>query len=351
MGMVPIWLPLALLGAARWEAPAAEPPSAPPFELRWDAPRECPDATAVRGAVERRLGRAITGELGAGLVIDVRATKQDDGRWHVALGMHGEAGEAQRELADASDCTAAVEAAALVIAIAIDPELAGGVPEPETKPGEEVAATGDERDATQSDASTSTSTPIAGTPIVSDDTPRPTTRPRAWTRGAIGATAAVSIGDLPRVGGHGRAFAALLRPRFRVEIGGSYGGSPTRTVATQATMTLTRWTVDARGCAVIAPRPWVELLPCLGVEAGQTRATTTRLTQRQRKDAWGAMLVAPTVAFVPLRWLAIRLAVELRVPFQRREYTIANASDEPQRVFLGAPVAGALVAGIEVRFP
>lgn len=351
MGMVPIWLPLALAGVARWEAPAAEPPSAPPFELRWDAPRECPDATAVRGAVERRLGRAINGELGAGLVIDVRATKQDDGRWHVALGMHGEAGEAQRELADASDCTAAVEAAALVIAIAIDPELAAGVPDappqPETKPGDEVAATGERDDATQRDASASE--PFTGTPIVSDDTPRPPTRPRAWTRGAIGATAAVSIGDLPVVGGHGRAFAALLRPRFRVEIGGSYGGSPTRTVATQATMTLTRWTVDARACAVIAPRDWLELLPCLGVEAGQTRVGTRGLTGGRPSNRWVAAIAAPTVAFVPIRWLAIRLALELRVPLRNRDSY--QYDDPPKTVYTTSRVAGALVAGIEARFP
>ena len=347
MGTVPIWLPLALVGVARWQAPAAEAPSAAPFELRWDAPSECPDATAVRSAVERRLGRAIAGELGAGLVIDVRAKQQDDGRWHVALGMHGEAGEAQRELSDASDCNAAVEAAALVIAIAIDPELASGVPdvppEPETKPSEEVAA---QNDATKPDASV----PITGTPIVSDDTPRPATRPRAWTRGAIGATAAVSIGDMPVVGGHGRLFAALLRPRFRVELGGSFGGSPPRRLD-GATLNLRRWTVDARGCGVVALRPWVELLPCAGLEVGQNRATTRRLSEPGRNDAWIAFLAAPTVAFVPLRWLAIRIALELRVPVLPREYTIETPTAEAARMFRTAPVAGALVAGIEVRFP
>ncbi|HWB75607.1 MAG TPA: hypothetical protein VG755_11650 [Nannocystaceae bacterium] len=354
MAMVPIWFLLAL-GVARWQAPAAEAPSAAPFELRWDAPSECPDATAVRGAVERRLGRAITGELGAGLVIDVRAKQQDDGRWHVALGMHGEAGEAQRELSDASDCNAAVEAAALVIAIAIDPELASGVPdvppEPETKPGEEVA--GEQTDPTKPD--TTESAPITGTPIVSDDTPRPPTRPRAWTRGAIGATAAVSVGDMPIVGGHGRAFAALLRPRFRVEIGGSFGGSARIDVDENASMALRRWTIDARGCAVIAPRTWLEVLPCIGVEAGRTQVDIRGLVGEQRtRNPWVAAIAAPTLAFVPMRWLAIRLALELRVPLRDRDryqFERPPTGTRPQTVYTTSPVTGALVAGIELRFP
>jgi hypothetical protein len=342
-----LWLGLGLFGPPEIGAAAGAP-----FELRWDAPATCPDATAVRAAVERRLGRAIAGELGADLVIDVHASTQEGGRWRVELGMHGPDGDARRELSDASDCAAAVEAAALVIAIAIDPELAGVVPDappPTEEATGEVGSeqggtptTTSERDAaTEDDRATTTSPSRAG----DRTSPSATRRP---TRAAIGATAAASIGELPVVGGHGRLFAAVLRPRVRIELGGSFGGAPPMHPVIGTTVGMWRWTIDARACAVIAPRRWLEILPCAGIEGGQTIVRSQGLTKNGTNDPWLALFAAPTIAFVPVRWLAIRVGPELRVPLLPREYTIQQPVRD-KRVYQTRPVAGALVAGVEFR--
>lgn len=322
---------------------APEAPASAPFELHWTAPPSCPDETVLRAAVERRLGRTIATPLGDGLVIDGHAEAQSDGRWRVELAMHGVAGEARRELGDASDCAAAVEASALVIAIAIDPELVDAATEPPpVVPPRTPEPTTPPTTTRTEPARTAPATGVAPPPPV--DTRTRTRRP---TRGAIGATAAISFGDLPIPAGHGRLYATLLRPRVRVELGGAFGGAPTIR-RDSATVKMWRWTVDARACPVVAARRWLEVLPCLGAEAGRTPVVTTNLVGgRPATHPWVALLAAPGLAFVPHRAVAIRLGLELRVPLTRHEYTV-----EPRgRVHQTAPVAGALVAGIEARFP
>jgi hypothetical protein len=344
-----MWLLIPLL--VQLGAPAPEAASA--FELRWHAPSECPDDAAVRGAVEHRLGRALAPPLGDGLSIELRAGPQADRRWRVALDVRSRDGHAHRELADATDCAAAVEAAALVIAIAIDPELAAAVPEPAPGPpaadATNPAAVAAGATATPAGAGTKPAPAAEATPAGRGG-PTPTeatAAPRSRTRAAVGATAAASLGELRRVGVHGRAFVAVLRPRVRFELGGSYGAAPTWKKR-DASVDMARWTVDARACPVIAALAWLELLPCLGVEAGQTLTRSEGLVGGARRDdAWAAGIAAPTLAFVPRRWLAVRLGVEMRVPFTRRDYTVLHAG----RVHRTTPVTGALVAGLELRFP
>ncbi|MBX7084487.1 MAG: hypothetical protein K1X88_35095 [Nannocystaceae bacterium] len=331
--------------AAHLLALSLAPAAAEPLQLRWDAPAGCPDSATVRSAVEQQLGRAIAAPLGDGLTVTLRAAAGDDGRWRAELTVVSREGTATRELPDASDCAAAVEAAALVIAIAIDPQLGGLVPAPEPEPEPEPEPAPEPA-------------PLPDDPTVATPTPRtdpgvapaPARRPRRIDV-ALGVAPVLSLGDLPTVGGHGRVWLALALPRLLLEATGSFGGG-VPIVRGGATVTMQAGGASVRACARLVPRPWLEVLPCGGVAAGVTLARTQGLRAGlSRDDAWAAFVLAPGL------WLGqspradrrvragARLGLELGVPVPRRDYTVSGA-----RVFRVAAVTGALVAGLELRF-
>ena len=326
----------ALLAGARLE-PVSPPQE--PFELRWSAPPECPDADTVRRTIEDHLGRAIANELGRGVHITLAATRQDDGLWGTRMTFEGPRGTTVRELADATDCGRAVEAAALVIAIAIDPTLGLGPRETdaveptvtEVAAAEPAAALQPESDSERPGEARSTADGSSW----------------ARTRGAIGLVVGPTFGGLPRVGGAARLHAAVLRPRWRVELGGAFAGAPRRAVET-AKLRVLRWTIDARGCAVITPQPWLEVLPCAGVEIGDNLARAEGLVgSRPRRDVWVGVLGATRLDFVVGPRLALQVGGDVVLPLLRRDYRVAGVG----RVHRTAVVTGAVVAGVEVRFP
>lgn len=325
--------------AAAVEVPPTAGATAPaigdPFVLRWFAPRECPQHDAVRAAVEGRLGRALASPLGDGVMVEARAIQGDDGRFSVAMDVLRPEGAAHRELEGASDCAAATNAAALVIAIAIDPDLQLGVPEPapEPPPAPEQppapAAADDERPG-------------------GDPPPRvQPAAPRAPLRVAIGTSVAASLGDLPTVGGHGRFYLALVQPSWRVEIGGGIGGSPPLR-AGDPRVDLWRWNVSPRGCLTFAPRAWLEVLPCTGLDVGETRVRVRPpLANTKTRNLWAAAVVGAAVVFVPARRFGLRLGLDLVVPFTRHAYAFSSSG----ALHTTAPVAGVASVAFELRLP
>jgi hypothetical protein len=97
-------------------------------ELDWDAPSECPSGAAVTGEVERILAGspARTARMRAQGTV----TRSAQDKWHVELLLRGTEWEAKRGL-DGPTCAAVSDAAALVIALALNPEVD---PAPSVKP-------------------------------------------------------------------------------------------------------------------------------------------------------------------------------------------------------------------------
>ena len=107
---------------------------APAEGLRWQAVAGCPDAAAVTGAIERRLGRAL--EVGEARV-DATVVAEGGG-YRLSLRLEvGARGEA-REVVDES-CAALAEVVALRVAAAIEAPV---VPEPPVGASEAVAGAG-----------------------------------------------------------------------------------------------------------------------------------------------------------------------------------------------------------------
>jgi len=115
-----VWLGLAVLGstAPRVRADAD-------VDVEWSAPAECPSAKKARAQIARLLGtdgRVTTGQAR----VEIARTSLEELRARVVL--RSEGGAREQVLTDA-DCSALTRAAALVVAMALEPQ-APSVPQP-----------------------------------------------------------------------------------------------------------------------------------------------------------------------------------------------------------------------------
>lgn len=328
----------------------AEPslgPSATPFELHWSAPAECPSAGDVRAAIERHLAAPLVSPRGDGLRVDGSARSSTDGRWEVTLVVESAEGRSERKIGDATDCAAATETAALVIAIAIDPDVAlrdtpATIPTPvEPTPVEP--------------------TPVEPTPVAptTGTTPpptvaRPTPAPRLKLRAAIGGRFDVTGGAHPIVGLGGSVFVDLLiGARGRIGLGASVSGAPPARKS-GATIEMLRWTIEVRGCPVFGVLRWLEIVPCAGVQAGQTRVDVTGLADaKSPRHPWVAPTALLAAVFVPRPRIGIWAGLHGLVPLYRHDYVIEDGGrvHRVHRVHRTFPVAGGALVGIEARLP
>jgi hypothetical protein len=107
-------------------------------ELDWDAPPECPTGASVTAEIERIL--AGSPSRSAHMRVQGTASRVSADKWHVELYLRGAEWEAKRGL-DGPTCAAVSEAAALVIALAINPEVERPAAPVKPEPGPEPRAT------------------------------------------------------------------------------------------------------------------------------------------------------------------------------------------------------------------
>ena len=107
---------------------AADPLETGAFRLDWSAPPGCPDATETLVRIEALLGGPVAPTLKAPLT--ARAHVNESGREHFELDLETFQDEQRftREL-EARSCSELTDAAALVLALAIDPKLRERLPE------------------------------------------------------------------------------------------------------------------------------------------------------------------------------------------------------------------------------
>jgi hypothetical protein len=106
-------------------------------ELEWEAPSECPTGAALTAEVERILVGSPA--RAARMRAQGAVSRTSPEKWHVELFLRGAEWEAKRGL-DGPSCAAVSEAAALVIALAINPEVDRPAPPPKPEAGPEVRA-------------------------------------------------------------------------------------------------------------------------------------------------------------------------------------------------------------------
>lgn len=333
----------------------------PPAWVRWDAPDACPAASDLAQAVRARLGRSPTeGEIEVAASIEDRNA---DGL-HLTLETTSN-GQRDRHTMTAHDCRALTDAAALVVALSIDPMAV-------------VAATTvvDEREAEPEGPPMVP--PLVEPPLVEPLPPEPSPEPppdeaarddldnaprsgpvppesRAGAdapglrapEGLLGIAGGAEIGALPGVTGGPSVTFALAWPRLRVELGGTWL-APRTTTGGEARVRVMLGVATVRACGRLRGER-IEVPLCAGLEAGAGRGRG--LDAPNPRVANGTWL-APTVGAGVLGWVIPRLAVfgraEVAVPVLRAAYDVREPG-EPQELFRPGAASGRLWVGIEAR--
>lgn len=315
------------LGAARAEGPR--------LSLRWSAPAGCPSQARVIAEVDRLLGASGARPREP---LQVTATVDEDppGRFRVSLETAGEGGPRVRVL-HASSCQALADAAAVIIALAIDPAAVASAPEPPPP-----------------------AAPPAPPPLPPPPPPRPFVpppRPRTAPppprdsvplRFHVAAWVLGDIGSLPGVSFAAGGALGLSIASWRIEAGAGAFPSRAAVIANRPTaggdVSLILGSVGA--CRDILPKGRFEIAPCAGVELGRLHAAGFGISNPTSGDAlWSAFKAGGLFAWAPMDRFALVLRLDVVVPFARPSFVLDNVGP----VFRSGPVAGRLGLGVEAR--
>jgi len=296
----------------------------------------------------------------AGVVVEAHLRRLDDGQWQLDLVIdrEGAADPSARKLV-APHCETVVDAAAFVIAVAVDPTLAAGTA-PREAPVEPApveptipAPTTDERRAAPESTPPSTTreetrrvAPPAEPEPPPDDAPPPG---RKGMHGILRAGGGLDGGALPRVGALFEGAIGVGGRWFRAELTGIYRLQTIERSDTDPTVggRFSMWAFGGRGCGV-PRRGRVEFPVCAGLEGGRMVAQGYGLTMaRTERLPWGAATLGPGVAFKPHKNIALVLQAAIGFPFVRSRLTIENLGT----IHRTGPVFGRLWLGFEGRFP
>ncbi len=350
--------------------------------LTWEAPLACVQA----GAVERRVDELLAGSSPAVAGLRVSGVVRRDGdAWVLRLVARQGAGVQRRRLRH-PDCALLGEAAALLVAMAVDPaavtmepRLAGLLrrtppppPQPDVTPIERapaawvsasIEAPAEPRPAQEEPRPISVAPedprPVSAPPIAPTTPRRAPVVPRSATAGprapVVGAvllriSGGLAIGATPLVaGGVSGAIGLGLGRRARIEAPIFYS-APTRVhldAAPTSGAAVSLVGAGLRGCGVLG-RGIVEVPLCLGVELGSMRATGFGVDDgRSPRSLWAALTPGLAVLVSPRSWLGLGVWLDVPVAVARPRFEVAGGG-EVWRAGAAGLRAG---LGVEVRIP
>jgi hypothetical protein len=300
----------------------------------------CP-AAVLAERVRAQLGGVTTPNA-----IDVDGTLRlrDDGQWELELLIaRGDEEPSVRSFL-APHCDTAIEAGALVVAIAMDPAKSGAVLVPETPAETDPPETTN----TPSVASDRASEPSTSTERTTTTPPVPKKRTRK-IRGLVRAGGGLDGGALPSAAVMFEFGVGALGPGWRVEATGMNRLRSDRhaSQAPQAGGHFTLWAFGARGCGV-PRRKTVEFPLCAGFEGGRMSVQGFGFKgASSTKRPWGAVTLGPGVAFLLRPNIAFLVHATLGVPFVHSHIEIVGL----QEIWRTGPVFGRGWIGFEGRFP
>lgn len=322
-------------------APPADDPVAARVHVRGV---QCP-GVEMSSRVRAQLGPDAA--LPEALEVDGALRQRDDGQWELELAIARDDGEPTVRSFVAPHCETAIEAGALVVALAIDPTR-GASPstDPEVPP---PPPADDAPDPAPAPAATPSNAPAPSTTTAVEPTPVVPAKRKRNIRGLVRASGGVDGGALPRaavmfegaVGAFGRGWRAELTGAYRLQ------SSITARGDRSAGGHFSLWAIGLRACGVPA-RKRLEFPLCLAAEAGQTVAQGFGFEgARTARRPWGALAFVPGLAWAIRPNIALVVQAALGVPLVRTEAWIENL----ERVHVIGPVYGRGLIGLEGRFP
>lgn len=349
-----MWSTLALV--ARLVAPDVAPTpvqSDPaPLPFRWEAPASCPSQGSVRAAVEAHLGTALQDLRVAPWSVSATVSHSDEG-WSLALVIDTPDGRHDRPLHDPVDCATVADTAALIIALALDPDAVDATreravastssqSEPESDPQAEPEIPGAEP-APASDAEPTPKPaldePLGGPQLELRDVP---------LHFAVGLGPGLDLGTLRRVSPTGRLDLAWQLPRLRVGAHALFGWTPGfRIPAITDEISLWAWVVGVEAGPVFRVGAF-EFPLVAGVEIGQLVIWPRELLgPRRQRVTWAAAAVTPSAAWVIRPWLALVARVGATVSLVRPRFAVEGIGE----IHAPAPVGFRASLGFEIRSP
>jgi hypothetical protein len=293
-------------------------PTADALAFAWNAPAECPSAAEVRADVERHLGMPLHELALAKWSVSGEVTRGSDGGWTSALVIETPDGRNERTLHDPADCAAVSDAAALLIALALDPEAVASTGDAEAT---DVGATESKREPEPQPEIVAADAPVGGVEPRPPEPPSPS-RPLPLYF-VVGAAGGLDWGTLRGVSPIGKATFAWQLPRMRAGVNAVFGITPGfRIPSVNRDISLWMWTVGADAGPVFRVGRW-EFPLMAGVEAGQiTIRPRVLLDPARRQVTWAALLLTPGVAWSPRNWFALTAQVGAMISFVRPEFEI-----------------------------
>lgn len=311
-------------------APAA------PLEVEWEAPQGCPSGADVRAAVERALVETDDGERAS--IRAVGKVESTETGYRLRLEVDDGSTTSERAL-EGVTCSEVTDAAALILAMAIDPRVssteeapAPTVPEPKVVEAESAGDT----------------EPPPTTERV-DTIPPARPRPRFHFVGRV--MAGLGLGPLPApsasisaaVGIGGRLWRAEAVGHFWPAVEGDAPRDSTRTAIASL------WAVGARGCVV--PEVRRAAFPvCAGFDAGAMQANAERgvVVQAPKTTPWAAVVLGAGAEWWPIRHVGLGARVDGHATAYRPEFV---TSPSGRTVHRPAVVGLQLLGGLLVRAP
>lgn len=312
------------------------------IDLHWDGPPECEGEAALSERMTELLPALPVREGGS---IDVRVGLEAVAAgWAVVVELDSALGLDRREFV-AESCAVAIDASALVIAVALDPvavtlaleELREPEPEPEREP---------EREPEPEPELEPEPEPELRVTLASDPPDDPPPRP-TQLRGGLAVLGGGGYGPLQSGSGILLARVALIGRAWRSELRGGWLPPVVHDVGDDRRIRVDGWLIGARGCGVPS-RNALEFPLCVGIEAGGVRGSPLDpiTNPRDASQPWVAAELGPGLHWAPRPRLALGLEVAAVVPF----VTAGFALDE-QRVLGFSPVGVRALASIELRLP
>ena len=341
------------IAAAAGVAPEPVEPHPAELELRWTAPAGCPDDEDVRERIEALLTGPPRGE---GVMKVAGSVTEAPSGFRLVLATDFDGHAENRELS-AEACADLGEATAILLAFALEPELAGSMPEsalardaePEPEPESAPVTTVPEPTVRESQHEERMPEPLELEPRPPSEPPArpspgpdaPIARPSFFFR--LGG--AVELGVLPGVSGGPRVALGVGWTKVRIDLHGAYL-LPRRDPASGPGAEYQAGLVGLRGCALPTVGDVVTLPVCAGIEGGAVRAATREFDPaRTRHGPWLGPLASVGAA---LRFGRVGLwtAVEAVGAAYSGEFRIAGAAQHTS-----APVSGRLAIGAELIVP
>ena len=194
----------------------------PGLFLDWEADSDC-DGTGVRPAVERLLGTSLEHAASPGLRSRVRLREVDDGLHRILEVQHG--GERSERELHVATCAEAVDAVALVLALAIDPN-AGTRGEPDEALGPSSSSEADNAAPGSNSEADNAASRAPGARAALEPLPPPAALPDAKSSSErkLPSSRPTALPDF--LSQHGNYAPVPLTLRFGVRAGASLGALP-----------------------------------------------------------------------------------------------------------------------------